>query len=205
MVAVISWMLLDCPPCSFLLFDTCRAICAGTMIVCMPGALEYPRIIAEVLKTPCHNLAQFCIAKSCHSKFHPLQKFPSCGRKCVSMQKITLLQSGMSNASTACVLTNALQESVYEGEREEGVLACRLGFAVLVCSWRRLLADRHSLPFPFLSWSEGPPSRCFGPPFLFLHRWRVASTKTLRIHTERGGGRSPSIKSISVRRAWPRW
>ena len=40
---------------------------------------------------------------------------------------------------------------------------------VLVCSWRRPLADRHSLPFPSLSFSEGPPSRCFGPPFLFLH------------------------------------
>ena len=36
---------------------------------------------------------------------------------------------------------------------------------VLVCSWRRPLADRHSLPFPSLSFSEGPPSRCFGPPF----------------------------------------
>ena len=52
---------------------------------------------------------------------------------------------------------------------DEGGLACRLGFVVLVCSWQRLLADRHLLPFPSLSLSEGPPSRCFGPPFLFLH------------------------------------
>ena len=36
---------------------------------------------------------------------------------------------------------------------------------ILFCSWRRPLADRHSLPFPSLSFSEGPPSRCFGPPF----------------------------------------
>ena len=56
-------------------------------------------------------------------------------------------------------------------------------YCVLVCSWRRPLADRHLLPFPSLSFSEGPPSRCFGPPFPFLHRWWVASTKTLRIHT----------------------
>ena len=33
-----------------------------------------------------------------------------------------------------------------------------------------------SPPFPSLSLNEGPPSRCFGPLFLFLHRWRVAST-----------------------------
>ena len=43
-------------------------------------------------------------------------------------------------------------------------LACCLGFVVLVCSWRRLQADRHSLPFPSLSLNEGPPSRCCGPP-----------------------------------------
>ena len=64
-----------------------------------------------------------------------------------------------------------------------GGLACGLGFVVLVCSWRRLLANRHSLPLPSLSLSEVPPSRCFGPPFLLLHRWRVASTKTITIHT----------------------
>ena len=29
-----------------------------------------------------------------------------------------------------------------------GGLACRHGCVVLVCCWRRLLADRHSLPFP---------------------------------------------------------
>ena len=52
---------------------------------------------------------------------------------------------------------------------DEGGLACRLGFVVLVYNWQHLLADRHSLPFPSLSLSEGPPSRCFGPPFLFLH------------------------------------
>ena len=40
-------------------------------------------------------------------------------------------------------------------------------YCVLVCSWRRPLADRHSLAFPSLSFSEGPPSRCFGPPFPF--------------------------------------
>ena len=31
-------------------------------------------------------------------------------------------------------------------------------YCVLVCSWRRPLADRHSLPFPSLSFSEGAPS-----------------------------------------------
>ena len=36
---------------------------------------------------------------------------------------------------------------------------------------------RSPLPFPSLSLDEGPPSRCSGPPFLFLHRRRVASTK----------------------------
>ena len=30
-----------------------------------------------------------------------------------------------------------------------GGLACRLWCTVLVCSWRRLLANRHSLPFPW--------------------------------------------------------
>ena len=60
-------------------------------------------------------------------------------------------------------------------ECHTGGLACRHGFVVLVCSWWRLLADRHSLPFPSLSLNEGPPSRCLGPPFLFLHQWQVVS------------------------------
>ena len=43
------------------------------------------------------------------------------------------------------------------GERGGGGgLARRLGSVVLVCSRRRLLADRHSLPFPSLSLNEGP-------------------------------------------------
>ena len=33
----------------------------------------------------------------------------------------------------------------------------------ICCSFLRLLADHHSLPFPALSCKEGPPSRCFGP------------------------------------------
>ena len=37
---------------------------------------------------------------------------------------------------------------------EGGGLACHLGFVVLVCSWQRLLADRHLLPFPSLSLNE---------------------------------------------------
>ena len=40
-----------------------------------------------------------------------------------------------------------------------------------------------SLPFASLSLNEGPPNCCCGPPFLRLHRWRVAPTKT-----KRGGG-----------------
>ena len=86
-----------------------------------------------------------------------------------------------------------------------GGLACRLRFVVLVCSWRRLCADRHSLPFPSLFLNKGPPSGCFGLPFLFLHRWRVALTKTLRIHTalwrsggRRGGGGGRCIRSRVV-------
>ena len=31
-----------------------------------------------------------------------------------------------------------------------GVLACRHGCVDLICSWRCLLADRHSLPFPWI-------------------------------------------------------
>ena len=42
-----------------------------------------------------------------------------------------------------------------------GGLACRLGFVVLVCSRRRLVADCHSLPFPSLSLNEGPPKPLF--------------------------------------------
>ena len=89
--------------------------------------------------------------------------------------------------------------------------------AMVLCSrrsWRRPLADRHSLPFPSLSFSEGPPSRCFGPPFPFLHRWRVASTKTLRIHTGKpvtstrsrsctgGGGGHWVLPSRNKRKLW---
>ena len=93
-----------------------------------------------------------------------------------------------------------------------GGWACRLGFGVLVCSRRRLIADRHSLPFPSLSLSEGPPSRCFGPPGLFLHRWRVASTKTFRIHTalpftstrpHSCAWRSASIARVNIARPSP--
>ena len=42
-----------------------------------------------------------------------------------------------------------------------------------ICGSRlQLAAPTGRSPFaalPFLSLSEGPPSRCFGPPFLFLH------------------------------------
>ena len=74
------------------------------------------------------------------------------------------------------------QPAACRAQREGGWHDAMVGFSA--CSWRRQLADRHlPLPFPSLSLNEGPPSRCFGPPFLFFHRWRVASTETLRLHT----------------------
>ena len=42
---------------------------------------------------------------------------------------------------------------------------------VLICSWRRLLADRHSLPFPwtlFLHWRWCPSASHHPVTFLFL-------------------------------------
>ena len=63
-------------------------------------------------------------------------------------------------------------------------------YCVPVCSGRRPLddhplAERHSLPFPSISFCEGPPSRCFGPwsAVSVSPWWRVASSKTLRTHT----------------------
>ena len=83
-----------------------------------------------------------------------------------------------------------------------------VGFSV--CSWRHQLADHHLLPFPSLPLNEGPPSRCFDPPFLFLERWRVASTKTLRIHTAlhftlKSGGKGGSRLDRSVLTHNTRW
>ena len=37
----------------------------------------------------------------------------------------------------------------------EGGVGKKPWYCVLVCSWRRPLADRHSLPFPSLSFSKG--------------------------------------------------
>ena len=62
---------------------------------------------------------------------------------------------------------------------------------------QRATANRHSLPFPSLSLNEGPPRRCFGLPFPFLHRRRVASTKSLRIHTA-----SPFTSTSTQRCSW---
>ena len=62
MVALISWRLL------------------GTMAMCVRRALKMtPRKMASDLQIPWHNLAHFCCAKFCRSKFRLFLIFPSPG------------------------------------------------------------------------------------------------------------------------------
>ena len=100
--------------------------------------------------------------------------FQSCTHCRVQLWSPTALQTTDSSEQ-------ALQPGGPRKAHYERALACRCGWVwvcmcvwgwggvgkkpwccILFCSWRRPLADRHSLPFPSLSFSEGPLSRCFG-------------------------------------------
>ena len=136
------------------------------------------------------------------------------GRECTQGMHTKGHKMGKDNQDAQCPTRGAQQRAgghprdtpLYKGHKgvhtQGGGFGKKPWYCVLICNWQHLLADRHSLPFPSLSLNECPLSCCFGPPFPFLHRWRIASTKTLRIHTAipftstrsrscswRGGGR----------------
>ena len=114
---------------------------------------------------------------------------PSAGRSgptvCANQQKIALITKTETNVDRAPGGVCAIQRSRGGG----GGVGMSPWCIVLVCSGRRLLADRHSLPFPWtlsLHWRWCPPASHRPVPFLLPPNSRAQSS-LWRAH--RVGGR----------------